>query len=195
MVLAVVGVWDMKAACKMMRTMVVAAVYTALAFGANAARADVAALLTGDMQRLALHAPEAVPDAVFLDEAEAEVPLAKWRGQWVVLNFWATWCAPCREEMPSLGRLQAAMPALAVLPVATGRNPLPAITRFYEEAGVSLPVLRDPQSAFAHQMGVLGLPVTVILDPEGREVARLIGGAEWDSAEAQAVLAALMAGE
>lgn len=185
--------------CGMMRKMMVVAVYTALAFGANAARAeevaDVAALLIGDMKRLVLHAPEAVPDAVFLDASDGEVPLAKWRGQWVVLNFWATWCAPCREEMPSLGRLQAAMPGLAVLPVATGRNLLPAITRFYAEAGVSLPVLRDPQSAFAHQMGVLGLPVTVIIDPEGREVARLIGGAEWDSAEAQAVLAALMAGQ
>ena len=184
----------MRAACGMMRKMMVAAVYTALAFGANAASADVAALLTGDMKKLALHAPAPVPDAVLLDGGDAEVPLANWRGQWVVLNFWATWCAPCRAEMPSLQRLQAAMPGLAVLPVAAGRNPMPAIRRFYDEAAITLPVLRDPKSVLAHQMGVLGLPVTLIIDPQGREVARLIGDAEWDSAAAQAVLAALMAG-
>ena len=67
---------------------------------------------------------------------------------------------------------------------------------FYAEAGVTtLPVLRDPKSQLGRAMGVLGLPVTVIVDPEGREVARLIGGAEWDSPEALAVLAALRAGQ
>jgi hypothetical protein len=98
--------------------------------------------------------------------------------------------------MPSLDRLQAAMPGLAVLPVATGRNSVEAIAKFYGEAGVtSLPVLRDPKSELARNMGVMGLPVTVILNPEGREVARLIGDAEWDSASAQAVLGALLAGK
>ena len=78
--------------------------------------------------------------------------------------------------------------------VATGPNPLPGVTRFLDEAGVgALTVWRDPQSAVARGMGVLGLPVTVIISPEGVEVARLIGGAEWDSEAAKAVLAALMA--
>ena len=88
------------------------------------------------------------------------------------------------------------MPQIAVLPVATGRNSVEAIVKFYGEAGVtSLPVLRDPKSELARSMGVLGLPVTVILNPEGREVARLIGDAEWDSASAQVVLGALVAGQ
>ena len=140
--------------------------------------------------------PVAVPEAVLLDAEDGEHALADYKGKWVVLNFWATWCAPCRREMPSLERLQAEMPELAVVPVATGRNAVEGIRRFFEEAGVkTLPILRDPQSQLAHGMGVMGLPVTVILNPEGQEVARLIGDAEWDSDSAKAVLGALAAGQ
>ncbi|MBC2834899.1 TlpA family protein disulfide reductase [Paragemmobacter straminiformis] len=177
-----------------MRQIWLAVLYTALMLGANPAAADVAALREGDMKKLALHeTPVDLPEAVFLDEADTPHPLADWRGKWVVLNFWATWCAPCRKEMPSLDRLQAAMPGLAVVPVATGRNAVEGIQRFYEEAGVTgLPILRDPKSDLARAMGVLALPVTVILNPQGQEVARLIGDAEWDSDNAKAVLAAMM---
>ena len=169
--------------------------YTALVLGANPVAADVAALREGDMKKLMLlDAPVPVPEAVLLDAEDGEHALADYKGKWVVLNFWATWCAPCREEMPSLDRLQVAMPEIAVVPVATGRNDVGQIVKFYGEAGVtSLRVLRDPKSGLAHQMGVLGLPVTLIVNPEGQEVARLIGDAAWDSAEAQTVLKALMA--
>ncbi|SEC52960.1 Thiol-disulfide isomerase or thioredoxin [Rhodobacter sp. 24-YEA-8] len=182
-----------------------AALYTALALGANAALAegaggdavsDAASLREGDMKKLQLHeTPKDLPAAelVMLDDTPAS--LEDYRGKWVVLNFWATWCAPCRAEMPSLNRLQLAMPDIAVVPVATGRNEPAAISRFYTEAGItSLPILRDPKSALSSRMGVMALPVTVILNPEGQEVARLIGDAEWDSANAQSVLSALVAG-
>ena len=181
----------------MMRKMLLAVLYTAFACGANiglAQAGSVDGLLTGDMKKLALVEPVAVPAAVLLDGEGQESGLDQYRGKWMVLNFWATWCAPCRKEMPALQRLADAMPEIAVVPVATGRNDVGQIVKFYGEAGVtSLPLLRDPKSGLAHQMGVLGLPVTLIVNPEGQEVARLIGDAAWDSAEAQAVLKALMA--
>ena len=176
----------------MMRKMLLVVLYTAFACGANAGSVD--GLLVGDMKKLAVVEPVALPEAVLLDGEGLETSLAQYKGKWMLLNFWATWCAPCRKEMPALQRLADAMPEIAVVPVATGRNDVGQIVKFYGEAGVtSLPVLRDPKSGLAHQMGVLGLPVTLIVNPEGQEVARLIGDAAWDSAEAQAVLKALMA--
>ena len=178
-----------------------ALLYTGLLLAANAVFAPQAiagtvdpALLTGEMAKLVISEAQALPEVGLIDAAEVAASLADYKGKWVVLNFWATWCAPCRTEMPSLDRLQAALPEIAVVTVAVGPNPVPAITRFMDEAGVTrLVVLRDPQSALARQMGVLGLPVTVLVNPEGMEVARLRGGAEWDEPGALAVLAALMA--
>lgn len=179
----------------MMRKILLVVLYTAFALSANAGGVDPA-LLQGDMKKLAFSEAADLPEALLLDASDGEHTLAEYKGKWVVLNFWATWCAPCRREMPSLERLQAEMPELAVVPVATGRNAVEGIRRFFEEAGVkTLPILRDPQSQLAHAMGVMGLPVTVILNPEGQEVARLIGDAEWDSDSAKAVLGALVAGQ
>ncbi len=80
--------------------------------------------------------------------------------------------------------------------IATGRNPLPGIKRFFDEVGVTnLPILLDPKQELARDMAVLGLPITLILNREGREIGRLRGDAEWDSDSAKAIVAALIAGD
>jgi thiol-disulfide isomerase/thioredoxin len=173
----------------------VAAVYTAALPFANPALADIAAAQaaaqTGDMRKLVFHdMPQPVPPAELLTLDDQPRSLNEWQGKWVVVNFWATWCAPCRQEMPTLDRLAAT--GVPVVTVATGRNPPAAIERFFSETGITaLPALRDPKGELGRAMGILGLPVTVILNPEGQEVARLIGDAHWDSPEALAVMSAL----
>ncbi|MFN6979316.1 MAG: TlpA disulfide reductase family protein, partial [Gemmobacter sp.] len=100
--------------------------------------------------------------------------------------------------MPALDRLAADMGGadFAVLTIATGRNALPAIEAFFAEAGVRhLPVLLDARSALARSSGVAGLPGTLLIDAEGREVGRMLGDADWDSASAKAVIAALVSGD
>lgn len=182
-----------------MRRFLAAVLYTALILGANAAVAqDIAALealRAGSMKKLAfLPEPVAASDAPFLDEEGRQTTLAEFRGKWVLLNFWATWCAPCRKEMPGLEALQREMGGerFQVVTIATGRNPPPAIARFFDEIGVTeLPRYRDPSQRLARDMAVFGLPTTVILDPQGREIARLRGDAEWDSDSARAIIAAL----
>jgi thiol-disulfide isomerase/thioredoxin len=182
----------------MFRQMRSAVLYSALALGANAAVAEgLEDLLVGDMRALVLHSePVAASDTAFIDIDGVEYQLADYQGQYVLLNFWATWCAPCRVEMPSLNMLQHTLGGddFAVITLATGRNPPQAIRRFFEEAGIdALPMYRDPGQTIAREMGVFGLPITVILNPEGQEIARLRGDAHWAGDEALAVLRAMIA--
>ena len=180
-----------------------AVLYTCLGLCANGALAAdpsaLEAMREGDMRKLVIHPePEAVPDISFVDAANAEVSLDQYRGKYVLVNFWATWCAPCRKEMPSLSALQAEFGGddFEVVTIATGRNPVAGMRRFFEEVGVdNLPLYRDPKQQLARQMAVLALPVSVILDPEGREIARLMGDADWHGDSARAIVSALVGGE
>ncbi len=179
-----------------------AAMYLALAGLASAPAgaqdwSAVEALREGDMKKLVFSDPQPVPDIAVLGPDGSEISLAAYEGSWVVLNFWATWCAPCRVEMPTLAALQTEMAEapVEVVTVATGRNSPQGIARFFDEIGVeNLPQHRDPGQDLARAMAILGLPITVILDPEGREVARLRGDAHWDSESAIAILEALASG-
>ncbi|MCY3995124.1 MAG: TlpA disulfide reductase family protein [Rhodobacter sp.] len=178
--------------------------YIALPLAANiglagAGMADISgleALRQGEMRKLVVHAePKPVSGAAFWDEDGRELTLEGFRGRHLLLNFWATWCAPCREEMPALDALQREFGGerFQVVTVATGRHRPAAIRRFFESVGVTaLPRYRDDGQALAREMGVFGLPVSVIVDAGGQEVARLQGGADWSSPGARAIVRALV---
>lgn len=176
-----------------------ALLYAALLVGANTALAETAAieaLKEGDMKKLMFaSAPEPAGSAAFTTPGGQEVTLDAYRGKVVLLNFWATWCAPCRHEMPMLDALQSELGGddFAVVTVATGPNKLTAIEKFFEEISVEhLPILMDPKQALAREMHVMGLPVTVLLDRDGNEIARLMGDADWASDSAKAIIRAVI---
>ena len=167
-------------------------------FGANPAAADIAAAdaaRAGDMRKLMFIAPQPLPEVGLVGLDDAPGSLSDYKGKWLVVNFWATWCPPCRKEMPGLGRLQAELGSdrFEVVTVASGRNDVAKIEAFFAEAGVThLAALRDPAGDLSRQLDIMGLPVTLIVNPEGQEVGRLMGEAEWDGPEARAVLSALI---
>lgn len=184
-----------------MRLIRLVTLYISLCLGAIAANAaDLATLeglRDGSMKKLNFHAdPQPVSNAAFqLADGAGSATLADYRGKYVLLNFWATWCAPCRKEMPQISELQTEFGGeqFEVLTLATGRNNPAGIVKFFEETGIdNLPRHQDPKQAVAREMAVIGLPITVIIDPEGREIARLIGDAEWNSDSAKAIISALL---
>lgn len=176
-----------------------ALLYGAMALAANAAlaltpdeRSEIQALRDGDMSKLVVHEePQAPIEAGFEDGDGNPVELADYQGKVVLVNVWATWCPPCRAEMPALDSLAGAMegPDLEVIAVSTDRGGVDRVVAFFEDIGIeNLEIALDRSGDFKREAGVMGLPVTLILDREGREIARMMGDAEWDGPEAQALI-------
>lgn len=136
--------------------------------------------------------PEPLADVSFLDGSGAAASLKDFRGKTVLLNLWATWCAPCREEMPSLERLQAQLGSdrFEVVALAVDRTGLEAARKFLDGIGVkSLKLYADPTTRAGSALKAIGMPTTILIDPEGREIGRLPGPAAWDSEAAKALVA------
>lgn len=137
--------------------------------------------------------PRELPPLRFVDADGKATNLAQLRGHVVLLNIWATWCPPCRKEMPSLDRLQGSLGGeglhVVALSIDKGDAALPAIKAFYASLGLQhLRVYNDSEGAAGFELGAPGVPVTFLLDRQGREVGRLTGPAEWDGAEAVALI-------
>lgn len=130
--------------------------------------------------------PKTLPGVAFEDGAGRKLSLAEFRGKLVLLNIWATWCTPCRKEMPALDRLQSQLggPGFEVVALSIDRGGALAVKSFYEELEIKeLRVYVDPTTRASSDLQAVGLPTTLLVDRHGREVMRKVGPAEWDSPE------------
>ncbi len=148
--------------------------------------------LDGEMAGFELLEPAPAPATRFAGADGAELTLqGDFVGRLILVNFWATWCAPCVEEMPSLDRLQAALGGedFEVVAISIDRGGVAAVEPFFQRHGLEhLATYVDPLGSAPRGFEILGLPTTVLIDPGGRWVGRLAGPAEWDSDEAKALI-------
>ena len=138
-------------------------------------------------QSFAVHAePRPLAELAFEDGDGNARSLADFANRVVLLNLWATWCGPCREEMPTLDRLQAELggPEFTVVALSIDRAGLDVVRAFFDEIGIeSLELYIDATGAATYTLGAVGLPTTLLIDRDGREVGRLVGPASWDAPE------------
>jgi thiol-disulfide isomerase/thioredoxin len=168
----------------------------------SALAAKLAPMAKGELAALSVAAePRRAEQFAFQREDGAKVTLADFRGRAVLLNLWATWCVPCRAEMPALDRLQAEKggPNFEVVAVNVDTARLERRGAFLDSIGVkTLTRYADPSGDAFETLRkdgkALGLPVTLIVDKDGCEIGAVEGGAKWDSAEAQALVETLKGG-
>jgi len=130
--------------------------------------------------------PKTLPEVRFQDADGKSRTFADFKGKIVLLNIWATWCGPCRREMPTLDRLQGKLggPGFEVLALSIDRGGPKVVRKFFSEINIrNLALYIDPSAKAGHALKVVGLPVTLLLDHQGREIGRLVGPAEWDTPE------------
>jgi len=149
-----------------------------------AASSPAGSIAGKELEKLVVHAtPREVADVVFQDGSGRERRLSDWRGRFVLLNLWATWCAPCKVEMPALDRLQARFggPGFEVVALSFDRAGANAPRSFFQSEGIGhLALYIDATGRGATALKAVGLPTTLLIDAEGREIARLAGIAAWD---------------
>lgn len=140
-------------------------------------------------------APKPVAAIQFDDAQGRSRSLADFKGKVVLLNIWATWCGPCRKEMPALDRLQAALggPDFEVVALSIDRGGADAVRKFFAEIGIRhLAMYLDGTGRATRELSAVGLPTTLLIGRDGLEIGRLIGPAEWDSVEALAFVRSII---
>jgi thiol-disulfide isomerase/thioredoxin len=167
--------------------------FVAIAFmGATAGAAEPPkfAGMAGDFSPI--EPPEQIASPNFQDKMGQPVNLDSFKGKVVVLNFWATWCPPCIAEMPALDKLQSELGGkdFTVIAISTDRDGIKKSAPFYRRAGIkNLALYNDKRGSLLDAFGAKNLPITLVLDREGRVVGRIEGAANWDSTEAKALIA------
>ncbi len=122
----------------------------------------------------------------FLDAKNKQINLKDYRGNLIILNFWATWCAPCKEEMPSLDSLQTNenLKNLIIFPINIGKESFDKSAKFFKELEIeNLDIYFDPPVTLAKKFGLRGIPTTIFFNKDGLEFARVIGSINFEDEE------------
>ncbi len=143
--------------------------------------------------------PMSLPEASFNGPDGQPMTLSAFKGRVVLLNLWATWCAPCRKEMPYLDKLQRELgsDAFEVVALSVDRGSSDKPRKFLEELGATaLKLYHDPAAQMGFTLKAIGMPATLLIDRQGRELGRLVGPAEWHGEDAKRLIkAAIWAGD
>lgn len=134
------------------------------------------------------HKGTPAPDTSFTNASGKETSLAKLSGKPTLVNLWATWCAPCVKELPTLDRLSKANSDLQVLAVSQDDGPHPSVVAFLKSKAPDLAPNQDPKMALSGKLGAEVLPTSVLFDAQGKEVWRYVGDLDWTSPEAARLL-------
>jgi thiol-disulfide isomerase/thioredoxin len=137
-----------------------------------------------------------VTDSAFQDAQGKPLKLSNWRGRVALVNLWATWCAPCRKEMPDLAKLQKDIGSdqFEVVAISVDRKGVEASAAFLKETGAeNLKLYVEPNLTILNDLQAIGLPATVLIDRKGNEIGRLLGPADWASPEAKTLIKAALA--
>jgi len=130
--------------------------------------------------------PRPLPDLHFIDEQGRKLTLDDFKGKVLLLNIWATWCAPCREEMPALDKLQATLGGkdFQVVALSADEGGRALVEAFYEKLGLkSLGIYWDPKGRIERDLDIFAFPTTFLLDRQGRALGARLGAVEWDGDE------------
>jgi thiol-disulfide isomerase/thioredoxin len=157
---------------------------------------DLKSLAQGEMKSLVVDAaPTSAPNTPFLDAAGKPHTLAEFKGKVVIVNLWATWCAPCVQEMPTLAKLAqtSAGQSVAVVPISLDSADDVANAQAFIAKRPPLPFYSDTKYAlpFGFKPSVATLPTTLLIDPAGNVRGRVVAGADWSGADAKRVIEAL----
>ena len=125
-------------------------------------------------------------DVIFKDKNQKDVDLANYKGKLIILNFWATWCLPCKEEMPSLDNLQKniSLNSLKIFPINISQESLPKAESFFKELNIkNLDIYFDAPIILAKKFSLRGIPTSILFNKEGKEFAKIIGPIDFNDKE------------
>ena len=127
--------------------------------------------------------PKTYENVIFLDKNDQKININEYKGNFLILNFWAVWCEPCKEDMPSLDKLQAnpELDKIKIFPINIGKETLDKVNKFFEDLNIkNFEPYFDPPTTLAKKFSLRGVPTSILINKEGQEFARIMGSLDFE---------------